>query len=102
MDRESTVTEVDGGFLMKRLLKERNISWYCLGEELEVERSTLNSFKMQFHSDGGCLIEVIDKWLDTCEYPSYLPFVYALKNIGKVDLAKEIAEKFSKFVLMVL
>ena len=100
MDRAST--EVDSDFLMKRLFKERNISWYCLGEELEVERATLNSLEQQFRNDKSCLIGVIYKWLDTCEYPSYLPFVYALKNIGKVDLAKEIVEKFSKFVLMVL
>lgn len=69
--------------------------WYCLGLQLRVDTGTLDSFKAQ-NDPSDKLREVLKRWLETGENPTWGVMVEALKRpaVGEVRLAVELQQKY--------
>ena len=78
--------------------------WYFFGIHLGIQKSKLD----QIHANHGlgpnpagrCLIEVISQWQDNTGSPTWTTIAQALYSMGKKQLAKEVASKHGKVVVI--
>ena len=86
---------------LKALLNELHPvrgSWYNIGLQLDVPRTTLDCFKLN-HSDPSDLMrEVLSSWLDTAvdPRPTWKAVITALRSpiVGKMSVAEQLESKY--------
>ena len=70
--------------------------WYHLGVELQVNISTLNSIRTQFHDPQDQLLEMLKVWLTTSDNASWKALTDALgsRSMGVSHLAGVLETKY--------
>ena len=78
------------------LLKNvKTTKWYELGLELKVDEDDLNFIERDCRQDTpGAVKQVLKKWLEQCEEPTWWNVVDALREVGEKRKARDLEEKY--------
>ena len=70
--------------------------WHELGTTLGLKLSQLDRIEEEAHFDveEHCRVKVLDEWMRNTPRPSWKLIVDALKEMGEMDLAMNIQQKY--------
>ena len=73
----------------------RTTKWFHLGLKLGVREDTLDTIERDRKLDAnGALVDILRKWLRECENPTWVALVCAMRQIGEINSAKQLEDKF--------
>ena len=73
----------------------RIAKWFHLGVKLGIRQDALEVIERDRRCDtSGALMDMLRKWLQVCEDPTWVALVSAMREIGEGNCAKKLEDKF--------
>ena len=96
-----TSSSPHSGPQLKDLVLVRAVEWYDLGLQLEVENAELKVIQKNHPGDlRACRREMFEAWLRTTPNPSYQQLVEALLEVGEINEADRLCDKYGKIMAL--